>query len=161
MWFDRIVMQDPFITPLDQTIQWVFNRTGKHVQIVISASRPLAHLSQKEIVEISRQELSRLLTETDRAELLRSVVIRENAATFSPLPGSDDWRPSQRTSIRNLFLAGDWTQTGWPATMESAVRSGYQAVEAVLAQDGRPLKIVQPELPVTGLARWFVRNREL
>jgi squalene-associated FAD-dependent desaturase len=168
LWFDRRVMAEPFLAALSHTTQWVFNKTelsgngvhaGQYLQLVISASRALSGQSQQYVVALCRGELEQLLPATQEAKLVRSVVIRENAATFSPLPGSDQWRPSQRTSIRNLFLAGDWTQTGWPATMESAVRSGYQAVEAVLAQDGRPLKIVQPELPVTGLARWFVRNR--
>jgi len=58
-------------------------------------------------------------------------VIRENAATFSPEPGCDAWRPDARTPLSNFFLAGDWTQTGWPATMESAVRSGYRAAGAI------------------------------
>jgi len=107
-----------------------------------------------------KRELGQLIPETQNARLVRSVVIRENAATFSPQPGCNQWRPSQRTEIRNLFLAGDWTQTGWPATMESAVRSGYQAAEAVLAQDGRPAKIVRPEIPVTGFARWFRSKRD-
>jgi zeta-carotene desaturase len=155
LWFDRVVMQEPFVASLDQTIQWVFNRTGKHVQIVISASRSLAQRSQKEIVEMCRKELEQLIAETAGAELQRSVVIRENAATFSPEPGSDRWRPSQRTPIPNLMLAGDWTQTGWPATMESAVRSGYRAAEEILGAEGRPLHLVRPELPVTRLARWL------
>jgi zeta-carotene desaturase len=158
MWFDRAVMQEPFIASLDQTIQWVFNRTGQYLQIVISASHSLSHRSQQDIVELCRKELTRLIPAAGDAELLRSVVIRENAATFSPEPGCDRWRPAQRTPIRNLFLAGDWTQTGWPATMESAVRSGYQAAEAIHALEGRPVRLVQAELPVSGLARWLSRT---
>jgi squalene-associated FAD-dependent desaturase len=164
LWFDRPVMTEPFLASLDHTTQWVFNKTrlsgsgaqtGLYLQLVISASRSLSNRSQQDIVALCRSELEQLLPATREAKLVRSVVIRENAATFSPQPGCNQWRPTQRTSIRNLFLAGDWTQTGWPATMESAVRSGYQAAEAVLAQEGRPLKIVQPEIPATGLARWF------
>jgi squalene-associated FAD-dependent desaturase len=155
MWFDRIVMRDPFIAALDQTIQWVFNRNGKQVQVVISASRAVSRLSQNEIVERCRKELSLLLAEAAGAELLRSVVIRESAATFSPEPGSDRWRPPQRTWISNFVLAGDWTETGWPATMESAVLSGYRAAEAILEATGRPRRLVRPELPVGRLARWL------
>jgi uncharacterized protein with NAD-binding domain and iron-sulfur cluster len=113
--------------------------------------------SQQDIVNLCRSELARLLPITNKSAMLRSVVIRENAATFSPEPGSDRWRPQQRTPIKNLFLAGDWTQTGWPATMEGAVRSGYRAAEAILAVEGRPANLVCPELPVSGLARWFSR----
>jgi len=163
-WLDRPVMNEPFLALLDHTTQWIFNKTqlngsgsqpGQYLQLVISASRTLSNQSQQEIVALCRRELEQLLPAIASATIVRSVVIRENAATFSPRPGADVWRPGQRTNIRNLFLAGDWTQTGWPATMESAVRSGYQAAEAVLAEDGRPIKIVRPELPVTGLARWF------
>jgi len=164
LWLDRPVMTEPFLALLEHTTQWIFNKTrlsaassesGQYLQLVISASRTLSNQSQQEIVALCKRELEQLLPAMASATIVRSVVIRENAATFSPRPGADAWRPGQRTDIRNLFLAGDWTQTGWPATMESAVRSGYQAAEAVLAQDGRPMTIVQPELPVTGLARWF------
>jgi squalene-associated FAD-dependent desaturase len=164
LWFDRPVMTEPFLALLDHTTQWIFNKTrligsnghaGQYLQLVISASRALSDQSQQHIVALCRNEIEQLIPETRNAELVRSVVIRENAATFSPQPGSNQWRPGQRTKIPNLFLAGDWTQTGWPATMESAVRSGYQAAEAVLAQEGRYLKIVQPEMSATGLARWF------
>jgi len=167
VWFDQTVMSEPFLTSMDQTIQWVFNKTklhrqdvsqpGQYLQIVVSASYGLSGRPQQEIVDLCRQELAQLIPATREAKLLRSVVIRENAATFSPEPGCDSWRPQQRTAIRNLLLAGDWTQTGWPATMESAVRSGYQAAEAILAQEGRPARLVQRELPATGLARWFAR----
>lgn len=164
LWFDRTVMTEPFVALMDHTMQWVFNKTqlcpvggqtGQYLQIVISASRTLSNQSQENIVALCIGELEQLFPLIRNVRLVRSVVIRENAATFSPRPGSNQWRPSQRTGIRNLFLAGDWTQTGWPATMESAVRSGYQAAEAVLVQDGRSLRIVRPEIPATGLARWF------
>jgi zeta-carotene desaturase len=158
MWFDRSVMSEPFIASVEGTIQWVFNRTGHYVQIVISASHELSNRSQQEIIDICRRELNDLLPGAQAAQLQRAVVIRENAATFSPEPGCDQWRPSQETGISNLFLAGDWTKTGWPATMESAVRSGYKAAEAILAQEGSPASLVRPELPPSGLARWFTRQ---
>jgi squalene-associated FAD-dependent desaturase len=157
LWFDRVVMSEPFVTSMDQTIQWVFNRGGQYVQIVISASHRLSSLSQQEIVDICRRELGDLLPATEKAQLIRSVVVRENAATFSPAPGCDALRPPQKTSIGNLFLAGDWTQTGWPATMESAVRSGYLAAEEILALEGKAVSLVQPELPANGVAQWFAR----
>ena len=156
LWFDRPVMQEPFLTALDRTIQWVFNKTttsGEYLQIVISASHALSGKPQKEIIELCRRELSELIPRTAGVEPTRSIVVRENAATFSPLPGCDRWRPTQRTSIRNLFIAGDWTQTGWPATMEGAVRSGYLAAEGILDQVGRKAQLVLPDLPLSRLAR--------
>jgi len=73
-------------------------------------------------------------------------VVTEHAATFSAVPGVDRWRPTQASPIANLFVAGDWTRTGWPATMEGAVRSGYLAAEALLERVGVPGKLVQPGL---------------
>ncbi len=89
---------------------------------------------------------------------MKSTVIKEIAATFSPEPGSDQWRPGPRCSIENLFLAGDWTRTGWPATMEGAVRSGYLAAEAVLAAAGTPRNFLQPDLPAEGFSARWARN---
>jgi zeta-carotene desaturase len=159
LWFDRSVMNEPFLTSVDQTIQWIFNkRQGTYIQIVISASRSLSHLSQQEIADLCLKELKLLVPSVNAAQLVRSVVVRENAATFSPEPGCDAWRPSQKTPIEKFMVAGDWTRTGWPATMEGAVRSGYRAAEVVLDAAGRPAKLVKPDLPATGLARWFARS---
>jgi squalene-associated FAD-dependent desaturase len=163
LWLDRPVMMEPFLASVDQTIQWVFNKSalgveypaGQYLQIVISASHALAMHSQQDIISLCRTELAALLPATGSASLLRAVVIRENAATFSPGPGCDQWRPDARTAIRNLFLAGDWIQTGWPATMESAVRSGYQAAEAILESESKPVRVTRLELPVSRLARWL------
>ena len=155
LWFDRPVMERPFLTVLDQTVQWIFNRSNQYLQIVISASHSLSEKSQSEIVELCRSELASILPASKTATLARSVVVRETAATFSPTPGCDRWRPSQKTPIRNFFIAGDWTQTGWPATMESAVRSGYLAAEGILALEGKAAQLVRPELPATGFAKWF------
>ena len=163
IWLDQEVMNEPFLASVDQTIQWVFNKnalgvpnpSGQYLQVVISASHALTPQSQHEIISLCRKELAELLPASLRAKLVRAVVIRENAATFSPEPGCDRWRPSERTAVHNFFLAGDWTKTGWPATMESAVRSGYQAAEAVLTSVGKPVSLVRPEMPVSGLTRWI------
>jgi squalene-associated FAD-dependent desaturase len=158
LWMDRPVMADPFLTSVDQTIQWVFNkRSGQYLQVVISASYAFHARSQQEIITICRKELADLIPATREAELRRAVVIRENAATFAPEPGCDRWRPDARSQVRNLFLAGDWTRTGWPATMEGAVRSGYSAAEAILALEGKPVRLIQPDLPVSRLVKWFRR----
>jgi len=163
VWLDRSIMKEPFIASVDQTIQWVFNKTklngsgssGQYLQVVISASRALAQQSQQEIIAMCRKELGDLIPESAEAKWIRATVIRENAATFSPEPGSDRLRPAARTPIRNFFLAGDWTQTGWPATMEGAVRSGYAAAEAILALEGKMIRLVRSELPVSRLASWL------
>jgi uncharacterized protein with NAD-binding domain and iron-sulfur cluster len=87
--------------------------------------------------------------------LKKSAVIKEVHATFSPAPSVDKWRPAQKTPVDGLYFAGDWTQTGWPSTMEGAVRSGYLAAEQVLARFGRPQKLLVPDLPAEGLsAHW-------
>ena len=92
---------------------------------------------------------------TRAANVLQSRTITQQHAVFSALPGVDRIRPPQKTSIPNLFLAGDWTATGWPATMEGAVRSGYLAAEAVLTQLGQPVKILVDDLPKPRLAKWI------
>ena len=90
--------------------------------------------------------------------LVKGTVVKEMCATFSPAPGSDSWRPSQRSPLSGLFLAGDWTATGWPSTMEGAVRSGYLAAEAILSDTGTPRTFLQPDLRPEGLARLWARE---
>jgi zeta-carotene desaturase len=161
LWFDREVMADSFLTVLDSTTQWIFNKSrlygrqgdGQYLQVVISAAHALVLRSRQEIIDLCMTELRTLLPEARGAKLVKATVIKETAATFSPEPGSDRWRPPQRTPLSNLFLAGDWTATGWPATMEGAVRSGYVAAEAILAAVGSPQQVVRPDLPAEGLAR--------
>jgi zeta-carotene desaturase len=92
------------------------------------------------------------------ATLVKGTVVKETSATFSPAPGSDQWRPGQKSSLAKLFLAGDWTSTGWPSTMEGAVRSGYLAAEAILSDTGAPHKFVRPDLPAEGLSRLWTRE---
>ena len=165
-WFDRDVMEEPFITLLDRTTQWIFNKSrlsegfagGRYLQSVISASYELVQRSRQEIIDLCLGELQQVLPEAGKAQLVKATVVKETSATFSPQPGSDGWRPKQSTPLRNLFLAGDWTATGWPATMEGAVRSGYLAAEAILADCGEPKRVLKPDLEAEGLARYWVRN---
>jgi uncharacterized protein with NAD-binding domain and iron-sulfur cluster len=172
LWFDRPVMSEPFLTLLDHTTQWVFNKTllygepagrGQYLQLVISASYDLVPKSRQEIIDLCRSELAEILPASRDAQLEKATVVKEISATFSPQPGVDKWRPAQKTAVENLYLAGDWTRTGWPSTMEGAVRSGYLAAESVLAGFGRPQTFLQPDLPFEGLSkRWAkrVRSRE-
>ena len=173
-WFDRPVMKEPFVTLLDTTTQWIFNKTalygdsngqaltGQYLQLVISASYDLLQKPRQEIIDLCLEEVRKALPAARNAELVKATVIKEAAATFSPEPGVDRWRPRQQTSIPRLFLAGDWTDTGWPATMEGAVRSGYLAAEALLRSDGTPLKFLQPDLPPDGfIAMWVGKHTAL
>jgi squalene-associated FAD-dependent desaturase len=151
VWFDRAVTELPHAVLVGCQGQWVFNRgevaPGEHyLQVVVSAARAFRGMSHDEVLRRIVAELRGVFPEAAAAKLLRSRVVTEHAATFSAVPGVDRWRPSQATPIPNLFLAGDWTQTGWPATMEGAVRSGYLAAEALLARRGMPAKLLQPDL---------------
>jgi zeta-carotene desaturase len=151
LWWDRPVLSLPHVVLIDSVGQWIFNRgepnPGEHyVQVVVSAARQFQGLGHDRVQSLIVEELSRLFPEIESATLLRARVVTEHAATFSPVPGVDRWRPAQTSPIPNLFLAGDWTATGWPATMEGAVRSGYLAAEALLKQIGREERLVQPNL---------------
>jgi squalene-associated FAD-dependent desaturase len=168
-WFDRQVMTEPFVTLLDTTTQWVFNKSllyekascispsssQQYLQLVISASYDLLKKNREEIIALCLDEIRHALPAAREAHLVKATVIKEAAATFSPEPGVDRWRPSQETKIPRMFLAGDWTQTGWPATMEGAVRSGYLAAEAILRVAGSPRNFLQPDLPLDRLVRLF------
>jgi squalene-associated FAD-dependent desaturase len=184
LWYDRQVMSEPFLTLLDHTTQWVFNKTllyrpdetnrhaerpsqkspavddseGQYLQLVISASYDLVPRSRQGIIDMCRRELADVLPATREAQLQKATVIKEVNATFSPEPGVDRWRPSQQSTIENLYLAGDWTRTGWPATMEGAVRSGYLAAEALLASAGQPRKFLRPDLPFEGLSKFWANR---
>ena len=168
LWFDRTVMSEPFLTLLDSTTQWVFNKTqlygegaengGQYLQLVISASYGLTQRSRQEIIALCLDELREVLPATREAALVKGTVVKEMCATFSPAPGSDQWRPAQKSPLARLFLAGDWTATGWPSTMEGAVRSGYLAAEAILSDAGAPRTFLQPDLRPEGLARLWARE---
>jgi zeta-carotene desaturase len=151
LWYDRPVMAWPHLVLIDGIGQWVFNRgtasPGEHyLQVVVSAARQFRGLGHEEVRRLVVEELARLLPDAVPQALQRARVVTEHAATFSAVPEVDQWRPAQTSPLPNLFLAGDWTATGWPATMEGAVRSGYLAAEALLNQLGRIECLVQPEL---------------
>jgi squalene-associated FAD-dependent desaturase len=191
LWFDQTVMAEPFLTLLDHTTQWVFNKSllltgletnrgkarprekvgqgtteetaaprSQYLQLVISASYDLVPRSRQEIIDLCVRELGDVLPATRTAKLLKATVIKEIDATFSPEPGVDRWRPAQQIPVEGLFLAGDWTRTGWPATMEGAVRSGYLAAEALLAWTGQLQKFLRPDLPYEGLSKFWASGKE-
>ncbi|QDT38953.1 hydroxysqualene dehydroxylase HpnE [Stratiformator vulcanicus] len=174
LWFDREITDLPHAVLIDRVSQWMFNRTqiasrnGQaaptdesrfYYQIVISASRDVAG-NHDELTRLVVEELSDIWPQVRSAKLLVSRVVTERRAVFSVTPGSDRLRPPQRTSVPGLYLAGDWTATGWPATMEGAVRSGYLAAEEILSDrdesDAAP-KLLADDLPTALLSRWLFR----
>jgi squalene-associated FAD-dependent desaturase len=151
LWYRRPVLALPHVVLVDGVGQWVFNRgevgPGEHyVQVVVSAARQFRGLGHEEVQRRIVAELAELFPAAVPAALRRARVVTEHEATFSAVPGVDRWRPGQTTPLANLFLAGDWTATAWPATMEGAVRSGYLAAEVLLAATRCPEKLVQPDL---------------
>lgn len=166
LWFDKSITELPHAVLVDRLCQWMFNRTAlskssgptdsHYYQIVISASRELSGQSRESIRDQVISELTSVWPATAQARLLHWRLVTEHRAVFSPLPGVDALRPQQQSPVTNLQLAGDWTQTGWPATMEGAVRSGYLAAANVLKNLGRPESVIQGDLPVARLSRWLM-----
>jgi zeta-carotene desaturase len=147
LWFDRPVIDVPQATMFDRTIQWVFDKGGgKYVQVVVSASRSLIEMPRADVIALAVRELAEFFPAVSQAKLEKAHVVKEVRAVFSPLPGLESRRPPTRTATHNLFLAGDWTRCGWPATMEAAVRSGYLAAEAVSESAGAPQKFLLPDI---------------
>ncbi|GAA3209871.1 hydroxysqualene dehydroxylase HpnE [Streptomyces sp. XM83C] len=143
--YDRPVLDAPFFAALGSPVQWVFDRTeasglsrGQYLALSQSAAQDDIDLPVAALRERYLPELRRLLPHTRYAEVMDFFVTRERTATFAPAPGVGRLRPGARTEAPGLYLAGAWTATGWPATMESAVRSGVSAAEAALGALGRP-----------------------
>jgi len=185
LWFDRKITRLPHAVLLDRTIQWMFHKSlllGKrsaeeestapvskgskrqssripsYVELVISSSKSLVASSRQHIIDLAVSELLEFFPRAHDAKLLKATVVKEVNATFSPRPGIDRYRPATHTAWPTVFLAGDWTATGWPATMEGAVRSGYLAAEALTRQAGTEKKFLVPDLPPRGLMRLLLRK---
>ncbi len=165
-WFDRQVTDLDHAVLLDRTIQWMFHKsnfqlpengqratTGSYIELVVSSSRNLVEKSKGEILDLALRELAEFFPDVHQAKVLKSTVIKELNATYSPVPGMDAYRPGNTTPWPRVFLAGDWTATGWPATMEGAVRSGYLAAESVVRADGGAERFLVPDLPPRGFMR--------
>jgi hypothetical protein len=134
---------------------------GQYLQVVISASFDLLALDNGAILGAVLSELFEIWPAARAARLLRSWVVTEHGATFAVRPGVEAYRPKQRTAIDGLFLAGDWTDTGWPATMEGAVRSGYLAAQEILVDLDKPTRLIRPGLKTGMLARWLFGAAEV
>ena len=141
LWYDRTVWDGKFAAFLNTPLQWAFNKSklwgqrgdGQYIDISLSGAREFVDLPTSEIVSMFRKEMDVLFPRARGAELTRALVVKQRDATFAAAPGAGVLRPAQRTPVSNLFLAGDWTDTGWPATMESAARSGGLAAGEALA----------------------------
>ncbi len=183
LWFDRQITDLDHAVLLDRTIQWMFHKSriiesrvkesranearsneardnasanGSYIELVVSCSRSLVDKSKAEIVDLAVREAQEFFRDAPDAQLLKSTVIKEVHATYSPRPGMDQYRPKPDTVWPRVFLAGDWTATGWPATMEGAVRSGYLAAEAVARfASGKRASFLVPDLAPRGLMRLF------
>ena len=135
--FDRRVLHEPFAATIDSPLQWIFDRTassgvqeGQLVSVSVSSAREEHLLSVAELEERFVPELRRLLPDASGARVLDVAVTHEPQATFAAVPGTGRLRPGPVTKLDRVFLAGSWTDTGWPATMEGAVRSGNAAAKA-------------------------------
>ena len=166
LWYDRPLTDLPHAAFIDRISQWMFHRSrlgterdhdeagsASYLQVVISNSRDVLQRDSDELIAAVDAELREVWP--GDAKLLRGRLVTEHRAVFSPLPGVDSLRPEQQSSIRNLQLAGDWTQTGWPSTMEGAVRSGYLAAQNILRQHGIDDAVLADDLPTSRLTRWL------
>jgi squalene-associated FAD-dependent desaturase len=140
LWFDRVVMEQDFVALLDSRVHWVFNKskiygsstpTRQYLSLVISGAASLMSVDSGDIIKAALNDLSAAFPAVRIAGLVHSLVVKEKRATFSPRPDAESHRPSSTTQFENLFLAGDWTDTGYPATIEGAVLSGRKAAEGV------------------------------
>ena len=161
LWYDRDVTGLDHAVLLDTRIQWVFTKSrirrwpqerGSYQELVISASWPELEMGREEILSSALAEFETFFPAAREAKLLKSGVLKEARATFSVTPGLDRFRPQQATQWKGLYVAGDWTATEWPSTMEGAVRSGRLAAGAAM---GDRLRFMAPELSASGLMRLF------
>ncbi len=151
LWYDRPVTTLPHVVLVGCVGQWLFNRgeaapEEHYVQVVVSASRAFRGLGHDEVRRRIVEELAALFPDASPEHLVRARVVTEHQATFSAVPEVDRLRPSQGSPIPNLLVAGDWTDTQWPATMEGAVRSGYLAVEHLVRRQGGDARFLQADL---------------
>jgi zeta-carotene desaturase len=166
LWFDRVVTEMDHAALLDTRIQWMFNKSrirrdepsqageqGQYLELVISASFAELHQGREEILAATVEELGRFFPAVREAVIVKSGILKEARATFSVTPGLDRFRPAADVGD-GLFLAGDWTLTGWPATMEGAVRSGRLAAEAVAGNVGG---FLVADLAASGFMKWLGR----
>ena len=164
LWFDREITELDHAVLLDTTVQWLYNtsrlqperqslRQGHLIELVVSASQSLVPMERQAIIDLALRELALFFPAVQQARLLKAAVVKEVRATYAIVPGLDRVRPGAESGWPRLMLAGDWTATGWPATMEGAARSGYLAAEAISREAGEPRLYMVADLPRRGLMR--------
>ena len=169
LWFDRPIMTLPHLVLVDSAVQWLFNKGTdgdgrQHLHAVISAADDWMTLSESQIIERVVADVHRALPGAVGLEPAQARCIKEKRATFAATPESMTQRPSaapqhsRGAAIDNLYLAGDWCDTGWPATMEGAVRSGYIAAAEVCRTDGIDSPGLVEDVPAGWLSR-LLRGR--
>ena len=175
LWFDREITPLEHAALLDRNIQWMFQKSkiitrsggqianqnanqsadGSYLELVVSSSKKLLEMGRGEIIELALKELAEFFPGARDARLVKSTVIKEVHATFAPTPLSDEYRLLPASPWPRLFLSGDWTATGWPSTMEGAVRAGYLTAEALCKAVGDADRFLVPDLKPKGLMRLF------
>jgi zeta-carotene desaturase len=164
LWFDREITELEHAVLLDTTVQWLYNtsriqperqslRDGYLIELVVSASKTLVSMERQAIIDLALRELALFFPAMQQARLLKAAVVKEVRATYSIVPGLDAFRSEAESGWPGLLLAGDWTATGWPSTMEGAARSGYLAAEAVSRASGDRKHYLIADLPRRGLMR--------
>jgi zeta-carotene desaturase len=162
LWFDREITTLDHAVLLDREIHWMYNKSrlqpgrkgkGSYLELVVSTSRTFAALPREQAITQAVSELAEFFPLVKEAKLEKAALVKEVRATFGVPPGIDSARPTAVSPWPNCFLAGDWTATGWPSTMESAARSGHLAAEAVCASLGEPRSFLDADLKPTGLMR--------
>jgi squalene-associated FAD-dependent desaturase len=159
LWFDREITDLEHAVLLDREIHWLYNqsvlqgRGGNYIELVVSATRGFAALSREEAIAQALRELAEFFPIVKEAKVEKVALVKEMRATFGVPPGIDAARPGSASPWPNLFLAGDWVQTGWPSTMESAARSGHLAAEAVCSAIWEPRRFLDADLKPRGFMR--------
>lgn len=141
LWFDRPIFDAPFVGLIGTTIQWVFNKRAfttpvsglHHLALVVSAAYDIAHMPAKDLINLALDDLKRVTSKVNKAQLVHARVIKEQQATFSATPAAESLRPPHKIGVARFYLAGDWTNTELPATIESAVTSGHACAAHVIA----------------------------
>jgi zeta-carotene desaturase len=166
LWFDREITELEHAVLLDREIHWMYNqsklqmRGGHYIELVISANREFAALPREAAIQQALRELAEIFPRAKEARLEKVALVKEMRATFGVPPWIDAARPGAESPWPNLFLAGDWTATGWPSTMESAARSGHLAAEALGITAENPLVCFENDLKPQGLMRLLAGSKQ-
>jgi len=137
LWYDRVVMHDAFVGLTGRTVQWIFDKrrvfgeAASHLSLVVSAAEAVTPMTRDELVALAEREVADALPDARSATLIGATVVREKQATFALTPGQPK-RPPSLTAVPGFVLAGDWTSTDLPGTIESAALSGHRAALAIL-----------------------------